>query len=455
MNNKKLIRNIVIAVVVLALLVCGLIFAMKMPDSNTDIKEEENSFSDIAEDIKVLEFENKDVDKITVENENETFTIINKGEGNYELADNKGIPYASSLLSGEFNSFLSINAQKDLTGEDVGFKETARASIYLKDGSVKEVILGNEVIGQNQHFLQYEGRTYAVLTYIASYFTIHTDNFRQRNLASIAPDVKSVMIKKDGADYVGFKVAETDDEANILDVTTSFVLTYPKKMVASEDRLRPFYEMLGENGYSVEVAYFADNDISNRKKYGIGKKTAVIEDSAGKYTLEFGNKDKNGYVYTVFNNGNYIFATDSTLFDILDTYTPDLLMDKSAHLVLITKINQLVIEGKGEKFTFDISGKEDNYTYKINGGEIDEDKFKEAYREIIGITVDSMLPKAIDAKNGDYTITFRYTDGKTQKYEYVSYDDRNYLLAKDGKGEKLLLKKRLPEVIENIKRIIK
>ncbi len=454
MNNKKLLRNIIIAVLVIGVLVIGLVFALKMPDTNTQNPEEENSFSEVSEDFTVTDFENKDVERITVKNEKQTFTIINKGEGEYELKDNNGIPYSSSLMSGTFNSLISIRAQKDLTGEDVGFAEQARATIYLKDGTQKTVILGNEVIGQNQHFLQYEDKTYAVLPYIASYFTTHTDGFRQTTLGTIEPDVKSVMIKKDGADYVGFKVAENEEEANILDVTTSFVMTYPKKMAVNEDRLTPFYQMLSENGYTVQIGYFVDDNIKNKKNYGIGKKTVIIEDSKGQYTFEFGNKDKNGYVYTVFNGENYIFAMEPSLFNLLDTFTPDLLMDKSAHLVLITKINQVVIEGKGEKFTLDILGKEDNYTYKINGKEIDEDKFKEAYREIIGITVDTMLPKPIDISGGEYTVTFKYTDGKTAKYEYVSYDDRNYILSKDSKGEKILLKKRLPEAMKNIKEIL-
>ena len=455
MNNKKLIRNIIVAVLVIGILAVGLVFALKMPDANTNDTQKENSFSDVSEDIVVTDFENKDVDRVTVKNEKQTFTILNKGEGEYELLNNKGIPYSSSLMSGTFNSFLSIRAQKELTGEDVGFLEQARATIHFKDGTQKTVILGNEVIGQNQHFLEYEGRTYVVLPYIASYFTTHTDGFRQTTLATIAPDVKSVMIKKDGADYVGFKVAETEEEANILDVTTSFVMTYPKKMAVNEDRLTPFYQMLSENGYTVNIGYFLNDDgINNKAKYGIGKKTVTIEDGTNKHVFEFGNKDKNGYVYTVFNGGNYIFAMEPSLYNLLDTFTPDLLMDKSAHLVLITKINQVVIEGKGEKFSFDISGKEDNYKYKINGKDIKEDAFKEAYREIIGITVDTMLPKPIDISGGEYTVTFKYTDGKTVKYEYVSYDDRNYILSKDGKGEKVLLKKRLPEAMKNIKAIM-
>ncbi len=453
MNNKKLIRNIIIAVLVLGVLVAGLVLAMKMPEQTEETPTNDTS-SNIEENITVIDIENKDADRITVENSEQTYTIVNKGEGEYELENNGGIPYSSSLLSGSFNSLLSIRAQKELTGEEVGFTETARATIYLKDGTEKVVILGNEVIGQNQHFLQYEGKTYAVLSYIASYFNTHTDNFRQTSLGTIAPDVKSVMIKKDGADYVGFKKAETEEEANILDVATSFVMTYPRTMAVSEDRLTPFYETLGESGYAVNIGYFVDNNIQNKSKYGIGKKTFIIEDSTGNYVFDCGNKDKNGYVYTVFNNGNYIFAMEPTLFDLLDTFTPDLLMEKSAHLVLITKINQVVIEGEDKKFTFDISGKDDEYSYKINGKAIEEDVFKSAYREIIGITVDTMLPKPVEVKNGEYTVTFKYTDGKTVKYEYVSYDDRNYVLSVNGKGEKLLLKKRLPEALKNIEKII-
>ena len=145
---------------------------------------------------------------------------------------------------------------------------------------------------------------------------------------------------------------------------------------------------------------------------------------------------------------------DTTLYDILEPYSPDYLMDKSAHLVLITKINQVTIEGDGKKYVLDIAGKEDNYTYKINGKSIEEDAFKEAYREIIGITVDSMLDTPVSDKKEEYKVTFNYLDGKKAVYKYASYDDRNYVLINDSKGEKILLKKRLPQAMKNIEAII-
>ncbi|MBR5507008.1 MAG: hypothetical protein IKV88_03070, partial [Clostridia bacterium] len=253
MINKKMIRNIVLAVVVIGLLLAALIFVNKMPDrdssNQTDISEE-NDFSDnsIAEDIKVVDINEEDVSEITIKNKGMTYTVARKDAETFELKNSGGIPYSSALLSGSFNSFLKINAQREVTEENIEFIERARATLHMKDGSEKIIILGNEVIGHtNQHFLKYEDKIYAVLSYVSTYFTAHSDSFREKNLANIGSDIKSVMVKKDGVDYVGFKKAENEEEANLLDVATSFVMTYPKTMAVHEDRLTPLYELFKES----------------------------------------------------------------------------------------------------------------------------------------------------------------------------------------------------------------
>ena len=68
--------------------------------------------------------------------------------------------------------------------------------------------------------------------------------------------------------------------------------------------------------------------------------------------------------------------------------------------------------------------------------------------------VDSMADTPVGDKEGEYNVTFSYLDGKKAVYKYASYDDRNYVLIKDGKGEKILLKKRLPQAMKNIEKII-
>lgn len=455
MNNKKLIRNLIIGVVVIAVLVGLLVWAYKMPAKNNDTQDNNTNYNDITEDISVLKLEKDDVKSVTVENEFGSYTIEYKGDDGYEMKDAGVIPYSSSLMSSNFSAFLSISAQKDVTGDDVGFKETAKATVTMKDGSTKTVILGNEVIGENQYFLQCDNKQYAVLSYVSSAFLSKTDDFRKTSLVTLAPNLKSMEIKKNGESYVSLKAVENEEEAKILDVGVSYILTYPQKMAADEDRITPLFEFLGQEGYTVSVIDFVDNNIGNKQKYNIGKKSFTFNDGTETHTLHFGDKDENGNIYTVLDDEKYIFTMKSDLFDIIDTYTPDVLMNKMAHLILITKIDQVVFEGNGQKYTLDISGKEDNYTYKINGKKIEEDVFKKVYQEIIGITVDKMNDKIVKGGKAEYTVTFRYLDKSKVKYSYVPYDSRNYVLQKDGEGEKILLKKRLPNAMENIKNLLK
>lgn len=455
MNNKKFIRNLIIGIVVIALLVVLLVLAYKMPEKNDgDVDNSDTNYSDITEAVSVLSLEADDVKSITVENEFGSYTVENNGDDGFSMKNGGAVPYSSSLLSTNFSAFLSISAQKDVTGEEVGFSETAKATLTMKDGSEKVVVLGNEVIGENQYFLQYDSKQYVVLSYVSSAFLSKPDDFRETSLTSISSDFKTMTIKQNGQDYVTLKAVEDEEESNILDVGVSYILTYPQKMAADEDKLTPFFELLGD-GYTVGVESFVDNNIANKSKYNIGKKAVNFSFDDGSVTLYFGDKDEDGNVYTVLNDEKYIFTMKSDLFDIIDSYSPDVLMNKMAHLVLITKIDQVVFEGNKKKYTLDISGKEDNYTYKINGKKIDEDVFKDVYQEIIGITVDKMADKVVKGGKAEYTVTFRYLDKSKVTYSYVSYDSRNYVLQKDGEGEKILLKKRLPTAMENIEKLLK
>lgn len=454
MNNKKLIRNLIIGVLVIVLLAGLLVWVYKMPSKTETTDTANSNYNDVTETISVLELKKEDVKSVTVENEYGKYTILNKGDDKYELQNSNGLPYSSALMSANFLSFINISAQKDVTGEDVGFSQSAKAIVTMNDGSEKTIILGNEVIGQNQYFLQYDNKQYAVLSYISTAFLSTPDDFRETSLVTLTPKLKTLEIKKNGKDYVTVKTA-TEEESKIIDVGVNYILTYPQRMAADEDKINVLLQFLGDSGYTVSVESFADNNIANKQKYNIGKKSVTFNDGEENITLHFGDKDENGNVYTVLNNEKYIFTMKSDLFDIIDDYTPDVLMNKMAHLVLITKINQVVFEGNGQKYTLDISGKEDNYTYKINGKKIEEDVFKKVYQEIIGITVDKMVDKTVTGGKAEYTVTFRYLDKSKVTYSYVSYDSRNYVLQKDGTGEKILLKKRLPTAMENIKNLLK
>lgn len=451
MSNKKIIRNIIVGVVVLGCLTGALIWAYNIPETN---HQEISDNNETYESIQIIDVKEDAVKSICFENEFATFTILNKGQVNYEMENNGNISYSSALMGSDFRALLSIYAKKDMTDEKVDFKENARVTLNMNDDSKKTLILGNEVIGQDQYLLKYEDKIYAVSKSVSNLFSSQPNDYREKTLATISSQIKAFEIKKDGQSYLKVKVAETEEETSVLDIGASYIMTYPKKMAVNMDRLGELFEFIGD-GYAVNVISFADDNIANKSEYNIGKTTVILEDETSKYTLEFGDTDENGNICTVLNGHNYIFTMKSDLFNIISQYSPDNLMDRMAHLVLITKINQVVFEGNGDKYILDISGKEGSYSYKINGKETDESKFKEIYREIIGITVDSMANNDINGVEAEYTVTFKCLDNSEVKYSYVPYDERNYILKKNGVGEKILLKKYLIVAMENIKNILK
>ena len=143
----------------------------------------------------------------------------------------------------------------------------------------------------------------------------------------------------------------------------------------------------------------------------------------------------------------------SSLYDIIASYNGDVLMDKLTHIADLNNVKNITFEGKGDKFTLERKGTEENYVYDINGQNFEEKKFKEIYREIIGITSDKIAYEGVSG-TADYKVTVNFKDGKTDVWEYISYNERNYVLTHNGEAKYICLKKNPQTAMENIKKLV-
>lgn len=446
MNNKKLIRNIIISVVVLAALVGLLVWVNSIPDKEAENGKDDNET--VAEEIEIYKFEADDVKSIKIENEKVAYTIV-KSEDGYTISGNPDILYSSSKLGYCFGELSSLVASKAVSIDSVVFEKSSQVTICLNDGIQHELFIGSDVIGENAKFVKYEGKLYAVPSYRLSYVEADLNSFRDTALGTISADIASMKILENGKELVSFRKM-TDKDAESFNVSATYVMDYPKYLAVSSDRLQSLFEAIGE-GYSLSVSGFVDDNISNASKYGIGKKTVIINDGENEYRLDYGNKDENGNIYTVVNNGKSVYAMSSTLFDIIDKYTGNVLMDKLTHIANLDDIKHITFDGKGSSFKLERKGNEDNYSYEINGESVDEDTFKSIYREIIGINSDKIAYNGV-AGQAEYTVTIVYPDGKTEKWEYVSESERSYVLSKNGQAVYICPKKNVDAAVKNIKK---
>lgn len=445
MDNKKLIRNIIISVVVIAVLAGLLVWVNSIPD-----KTEDNSNANVSEteEIEVLSLDKENAKSVKIENASETYTIVKNGD-EYTVLEKPNIIYSSSKLKFCFEDFMSIKAAKDVTDDKIDFEKSSQATITMNDGTQHIVTVGNKVIGGNERFVRCNDKIYSVLEYQLSYFDALSNSFRDTNLGSIKSSLESMKIYENGNELVSFRKASEDD-ANNFPVSVSYVMTYPKYLSVSEDRIRSLFDTLGE-GYSLDIQSFADDNIANASNYGIGKKTVVINDGENEFKLAYGNKDEKGNIYVVVNDGGSIYTMSSTLFDIIDKYNGDVIMNKLTHIVNLDDIKNIVFEGDGNKYTLERKGKEGNYTYDINGKSVSEDSFKAIYREIIGITSDKIAYNGVAGK-AEYTVTVNFPDGKSDKWEYIAESERNYVLLKNGEAQYICLKKNVEAAMANIKK---
>lgn len=446
MNNKKLIRNIVISVVVLAALAGLLVWVNSIPDKETESNTDDNKSA--AAEVEIYKFDADSVKSIKIENEREAYTIIKTDDG-YTISGNSDILYSSSKLGYCFDELSSLVASKAVSIDSVEFEKSSQITLLLNDSAVHEVIIGNDVIGESAKFVKYEGKLYLVPTYRLSYAEAASNSFRDTALGTVSADIASMKILENGKELVSFRKM-TDEDAKSFNVSTTYVMDYPKYLAVSSDRLQSLFDAIGD-GYSLSVIEFVDDNISNASKYRIGKKTVIIKDGENEYRLDYGNKDENGNIYTVVNNGKSVYAMSSTLFDIIDKYNGNVLMDKLTHIANLDDIKHITFEGKGSSFKLERKGNEDNYSYEINGESVDEDTFKSIYREIIGINSDKIAYNGATGQ-AEYTVTIVYPDGKTEKWEYVSESERSYVLSKNGQAVYICPKKNVDAAVKNIKK---
>ena len=119
------------------------------------------------------------------------------------------------------------------------------------------------------------------------------------------------------------------------------------------------------------------------------------------------------------------------------------------HLENITEVSKVTLEGLGKSHMMTISGSADHATYTIDGKKIEESNFKKAYQAVLGLSLDDFITQPYSG-SAEFTICYHKNDGSQTVISCVPYDERNYLVLVNGKGNLLMRKKQIDNMLSTI-----
>lgn len=442
--NKKLVRNIILAVLAILLQGGAYYFAVKwQPETNTV-----DTQSEPTEEIVV--FEAEDITSVEITNKNGTY-VISKNDDEYMIDGMENADLNTGSLSSPISNLSKITAKRVISEDDSRAAEfglenpLAVVKIIRPDGTQPVIMIGDEAPTGDGQYIMYESQIYLVSTYSVDYYLRSADYYKNKSIASFDFSAMSAF-ELYSKDECIVKIRTVNDSDTIKNTTTeNLIMEKPYYEFASSEKLLKLFENITE----LNAVRVVEDTQENAAKYGIGKYTFKFTDNAGAHVLKLGYMGENEEIYAVYEGKNAIFAMDRTFFDIAENFDPFDYIHKFVQIYSIDDVSKVEYTAPTGSLILEIDRTDaENPKYKVNGGEVAEDKFKDAYQAVIGISFTGKATSPPGEKIGSVTYTFN--DGKTDTAEYLWYGDRSYLVIKSDGTAYEILKKNFDKVADDV-----
>ena len=416
------LKNLIIAVIVLAALSGTMLFLQFSGKDNndseeakppsyvtlTDIKQENLRYAEIVRNTGKLVFSSMDGENWQIKDTPDFFRI-NKDSVKSALR------IISSMRSGEI---ITENA----SGDDLKMFGLNKPQVLLtlkdKDGKTIQVEVGIKSPSGSGYYARIKDNPEIVLlpAYSASYLFKNLNDFRDKSLPVITPEkLVYIELRHNGTDFIAER-SEINDGYRSLN--NKFVIKSPWKGTYFFDDYE-FAQLVQEHPFPAQVIDYYDNLDPSDPKLGLDKEKAdrlFLKDSDGNVVdILIGNKDKKGNYFAISGSG------DSTVFTLSENNTaivrtpPFKLTDKFVFLASIQNIKQVKIQRGTDSWIMkrDPAGKEDDVKddhYFINDLEIPFKEFSSAYQKLIGITWEGVAEDRVSLGTPDCRITYYNLD---------------------------------------------
>lgn len=452
-GRKKLVRNIIIAVIALGLLAAGYYFATVWEPATSNGKIETPETEDV---ISLFVPKSEQVRSVQIKNQNQSYTLAKNDDGEISIPELSNIPFIQMELRTAMSTLTSVTALDKITNDvfraaDFGLKEPSGIfTITLKDGTAKTFLVGDLLPGNdNYYFMEKDGDAiYTYSSFKAKTLFASTNEYRSTSLFSLAPSLKKVTVLK-GNEVILSVRAKLENETPQNIISTGWIMDTPcPGEGAADDRINTFFE----NYSVVEIKEFVDDSPVNLSKYGLGNSAYTIAfDDGNNYLLKLGNRTENG-VYMQYGTDPFVYLGDVSYIDAIENTEPIHYVSKFVHVVALDNIKSIKAVKDGKPFVLENnnkSGEDIAEYYKINGKSTTTSDFKKTYQLIVGILYVDQVN--INVTTSPFmTITYNFKDGKSDTMKYYDYNERFYIAERSNGQRFTVLKTTLSDLFETL-----
>lgn len=446
----RLIRNIVIAAVSVAVLGTGYYFAQ-----NWTPKAEENKDKTEAQTapelLYIVSESADDVSSVHIKNNSGEYDIVKTegadGAAEYTIPSAPDDELNKSSLSSAFYTMTKLAASKEITDDvskaaDFGLgNASAWYTLKKTSGETVTVLLGDEVPTGGSYYAMVSGgsKIYTVGESAAKTVLKGLNDYRRTELIALsdAASIKEFTLYKDTALVMKIRTATEEDNASKV-MGTNWVMEKPWNLEISDSNLQKAFEKL----LTVKAVDFADASVNTAYDY-----KAEIKTEDADYCFSVGGEASQGLVYLRDDKTSRVFIVDRSVREALAAINPTEYLSKLILIKNIADVDSVELKTQDKTCTLK-TGEADKGGWLINGSEIAEKDFKQKYQSVIGV----MFKEVADgyAPQGDpyLTVTFKMKDGSEDKVNYYQSGEREYTaVCPDGTAVRLL-KSELQKVID-------
>ena len=447
--NKKLIRNIIIAVILITVLSAAYFFAMKWEPEN---QADDRSNQQTAEEIIVISLSLDEIKSVELNNSKGKI-LIEKDGADYKVPGHENANLAAARLTSPFIKLERIVAEREIEGDinpdDYGFANPrATVTVTKIDNEEAKLRIGNADPTALGYYVKIgsSDTVYLVEEQRLEDFFLGVDDFKNKHIADFSIETLENFELYKGSELVTSirKRNETDTLTDI--VIEQHVMTYPfYEYISLEEFAVPF-----ENLESINAIEEVADSASKGASYGIGAYTVKYTDSYGSYVIKLGNKAPDGSVYAVCEGVNAVYTIPGEWLEAVENFVPFDYLYKLTNVYMIDDVSEVRFVCPDGEYKLESS----NGDYVINGKKVNEKIYKEAYTVFVSMAFTADGRKVNPGKEIG-SVAFRFRNGSTAISKYYEADDRNYLVVKPDGSKYLVLKKNFDPVYESISALIK
>lgn len=482
-KKKKIWTKILAAVLCVAILTSGTVAVIKL----IPVLEEESP-SDLLQEITVKNVSSDDISDVTVTNDSGVTKFYSE-----ESEEASGVDWyiesvdkdltSSTDISGVIDAVTLITASREITAksaEDCGLTEPAiKAVVNPAEGDAYTVLLGDLSPDNSGYYLKLSD---SEKIYIVPTDTWDTLDFELLDFAdtSIIPGFENtdgelddyfsndqlskfdkVIIKGDNHPETVEIVRNQDEE---LSQYLGYIVNTPSTRIADNtDALLVLYQV----GIEVLGAYSYDVEADTLKKFGLDIPDLELTMFVGEQSLTYKFAlQEDGYYAAVYDDSKLIHKIDSSSLEgIIELSTTDYYSTWICYNS-IDDLSNFTIKTESENYSFDIvknetedessesqsSEEEEDYTITHNGKKLTALNFQYLYQYCVTLKCNDFVVEETSAEP-TLTFVFNFKDGTDSVIEFTKVSATKYQYNVDGIDMGRVSASSINKVIKNVEKV--